>query len=136
RGQKVDFDTVRAMGDALGDISKGLDGLASVLDEKNVGKLGEGLNATASYLDEKVAVSAARAADDLEKATEGFKADARMLGELLREAPPDLKAARAVHDSLDRFGEGLGKLNGSLKAQRRSEEHTSELQSRVDLVCR
>lgn len=118
RAQKVDFNTVKSLGDALGDISNGLDGLAEVLDEKSVGKLGEGLNATASYLDEKVAVSAAQAADDLEKATEGFKADSRMLGELLREAPPDLKAARAVHDSLDRFGEGLSKLSGSLKAQR------------------
>src|SRR5439155_13140329 len=34
---------------------------------------------------------------------------------LLRTAPPDLKTAREVHDSLAKFGDGLDRLGGTLR---------------------
>src|SRR5262249_17416764 len=37
---------------------------------------------------------------------------------LLRQAPPDLKVAREIHDGLGRFGAGLGRVNAALKTQR------------------
>jgi uncharacterized phage infection (PIP) family protein YhgE len=116
--QKIDFDTVGTVGDALGDVATGLDGLSRTLDPQAVGKLGEGLGTTAAYLDEKVAPAAADAADRLDDASAGLRTDAKQLAKLLREAPPDLKAAREIHDSLARFGEGMDKMNAALKFQR------------------
>jgi hypothetical protein len=118
RSQTIDFDQVRTVGEAMGDVAVGLDGLADTLDGGTLGKVGEGLGATAAYLDEKVAPAASTAAGHLDEATAGLRDDAKKLCVLLRQAPPDLKAAREIHDSLVRFGEGLDKMQEMLKGQR------------------
>ncbi len=117
KGRQVDYTTVRTIGDSLGEVAAGLDGLSRALDPAGAGQLGKGLGTAAEYLDEKVAPSAARAAEGLEKATAGLRDDALRLSALLRAAPLDLKAAREVHDSLGRFGDGLTRLDGLLKAK-------------------
>jgi chromosome segregation ATPase len=118
RGQQVDYNSVRTVSDALGDVAAGLDGLAQTLDPEGVARVGAGLKAAANYLDQRVAPAGAEMAGQLEKATAGLQADARRLGPLLRAAPADLKAAREVYDSLGRFDEGLKGLDGLLKLQR------------------
>jgi len=118
KSQAVDFDRLQTVGESMGDVASGLDGLSDTLDGEHLGKVGEGFGATASYLDEQVAPTAGKAADRLEKSTAGLRDDAKQLGTLLRQAPPDLKATREIHDSLARFGEGLDKMQGLLKAQR------------------
>jgi uncharacterized phage infection (PIP) family protein YhgE len=120
KSQTVDFDRMRTVGDALGDVAEGLDGLSDTLDGGNLGKIGEALGTTASYLDEKVAPSAIEAAKHLDDSTAGLGTDAKTLCALLRQAPPDLKAARDIHDSLARFGEGLDRMQELFKAQRLS----------------
>jgi ABC-type transporter Mla subunit MlaD len=115
--QQVDFDTVRTLHDALGDVATGLEGLAGAFQAEQIRKLGEGLTDTADFL-EKVGPAAAKAADDLEKATGALRTDARTLKELLRAAPLDLQAARDIHDSLVRFGEGLDKMKAVLRLER------------------
>src|SRR5207247_7912415 len=68
---------------------------------------------------------------------------------LFRSFVPELEDATAASNSddqiervLENLFEGLQKLcaggtvNNAMIARHRSEEHTSELQSRVDLVCR
>ncbi|HZY86984.1 MAG TPA: hypothetical protein VFE78_19270 [Gemmataceae bacterium] len=117
KSRQVDYTTVRTIHDSLGEVAMGLDGLSQVLDPDGAGQLGKGLGTAADYLDQKVAPSAARAADGLEKATAGLRADALRLSALLRAAPLDLKAAREVHDSLGRFSDGLTHLDGLLKAK-------------------
>jgi uncharacterized phage infection (PIP) family protein YhgE len=117
RSQQVDYTTVRAIQGSLGEVATGLDGLSCVLDPEGAGQLGKGLGTAADYLDKKVAPSAARAADGLEKATAGLRTDALRLSALLRAAPLDLKAAREVHDSLGRFGDGLTRMDQFLKAK-------------------
>src|SRR5262245_24708474 len=118
RSQKIDFETVKAMSDALGDVSRGLESLATTLDAESLGKLGDGLLATANYLDEKVAPAASRAADQLDTSTGLLKDDALRLAALLRDAPLDLKAVKEIHDGLARFSEGLDKMSEALKLQR------------------
>jgi ABC-type transporter Mla subunit MlaD len=118
RSQQVDYDTVRTVSEAMGDVADGLDGLAATLDPEGVGRMGAGLKAAADYLDEQVAPAAAQAAAQLEKATADLKADAEHLAALLRAAPMDLKAARQVHDSLARFSDGLERMEVVLKLQR------------------
>jgi uncharacterized phage infection (PIP) family protein YhgE len=118
KAQTVDFDRVRNVGDALGDAARGLDGLSDVLDGGNLAKLGDSLGQTASYLDEQVVPSADKAAASIDDSTLGLRDDARKLCELLRQAPPDLKATREIHDSLGRFGEGLDRLQDLLKGSR------------------
>ena len=117
KSRQVDYTTVRTISESLGESAEGLDGLAQALDPQGVGQFGKGLGTAADYLDEKVAPGAARAAEGLEKATAGLRTDALRLSALLRAAPLDLKAAREVHDSLGRFGEGLTRLDGLLKAK-------------------
>jgi uncharacterized phage infection (PIP) family protein YhgE len=118
KSQTVDFDRVRTVSDAMGDVAKGLDGLSDTLDGGSLGKVGEGLGATASYLDEQVAPAAGKAAGRLDDSTAGLRDDAKKLAELLRQAPPDLKATREIHDSLARFAEGLDTMHELLKARR------------------
>lgn len=117
RAQGPDFDTVRTMRDSLGDVAAGLNSLADTLDADGVGRLGDGLGTAADYLD-KVAPAASRAADRLDASTEALRADAAALAALLRETPPDLKAAREIHDGLARFSDGLDRMNAALKLQR------------------
>src|SRR5947209_20085311 len=112
RAREGDLGKGHTVGNALGDVAKGLDGLAKTLDAHALGKLGEGRGATASYLDEKVVPTASAAADQLEEASAGLRADAKQLGALLRETPPNLKAARDVYDGLGRFSAGLDQMQG------------------------
>jgi hypothetical protein len=118
RNQAVDFNTVRTMRDALGDVAKGLTGLADTLDPAAVGRLGSGLGETADFLDQRVVPSAQKAADHLDEATAALRTDAARLAALLRQAPLDLKAVREIHDSLGRFREGLNKMTALLRLQR------------------
>lgn len=105
----LDFDTLGTLSDAVGDMATGLEGLANSFQAAQFDKLGTGLGETANFL-EKVIPTSAKSADDLEKATAAMQADARRLQLLLKETPVDLKAARAIHDSLARFAEGLAKF--------------------------
>src|SRR5205823_9689216 len=50
--------------------------------------------------------------------SEAFQKDATALSRLLNEAPPDLKAAKEIHDSLGRFGEGLDKMSFLIAEER------------------
>jgi hypothetical protein len=118
KSQSVDFDRLQTVGDALGDVATGLDGFGEALDGDNLGKVGQGLGETASYLDKQVAPTAGQAANRLDASTAGLREDAKRLALLLRQAPPDLKATKEIHDSLSRFGEGLDKMQELLKAQR------------------
>jgi DNA repair exonuclease SbcCD ATPase subunit len=99
-------------------VATGLDGFGEALDGENLGKVAVGFGATASYLDEQVAPAAGKAADRLDASTAALRDDAKKLSALLRQAPPDLKATREIHDSLERFGEGLEKMQDMLKGQR------------------
>ena len=83
RSQRIDFETVKAMSDALGDASGGLENLATTLDAESIGKLGEGLLATASFLDEKVAPAAGMAADQLDASTGLLREDEGRPGQRL-----------------------------------------------------
>jgi uncharacterized phage infection (PIP) family protein YhgE len=118
RGQQVDYNTVRTVSDALGDVANGLDGLSQTLDPEGVARVGAGLKATADYLDQRVAPAGTEMAGQLDKATAGLQADARRLSTLLRGAPVDLKAAREIYDGLARFDEGLERMDSLLKLQR------------------
>jgi DNA repair ATPase RecN len=118
KSQTVDFDRLATVSDAMGDVANGLDGFGEALDGDNLGKVAQGFGATASYLDEQVAPTAGKAADRLDASTAALRADAKKLSELLRQAPPDLKVTREIHDSLERFGEGLEKMQDLLKGQR------------------
>jgi ABC-type transporter Mla subunit MlaD len=118
RDQSVDFETVRTMRDALGDVSGGLKNLAETLDPEALGKLSTGLGDTASFLDEKVIPAAKQAADNLDASTEALQKDARQLCVFLKETPPDLKAVREVYNSLARFREGLDRMDKALKLGR------------------
>src|SRR5260370_23536277 len=101
--QSIDFDTVGAMRDAVGEVARGLGGLREILDPAAIGKLSTGLAETAAFLDQKVAPVAEQAAEHLDQSTAALREDAKHLTSLLRDAPPDLKAVREVHASLARF---------------------------------
>jgi chromosome segregation ATPase len=118
RSQQVDYDTVRTVSDAMGEVAQGLDGLATTLDPDGVGRIGEGLKTAADYLDNRVSPAAARAAEHIDKATADLKTDAEHLAGLLRAAPVDLKAVRQVYDSLGRFGDGISTFESVFKLQR------------------
>jgi hypothetical protein len=118
RAQAIDYDTVRTLRDSMGQVATGLDGLADTVDGAHFDHLSKGLGETATYLDQGVVPAAEKAADDLDAATEALRTDARHLKVLLRDTPLDLKAAREVHDSLARFGEGLDRMKKSLRLQR------------------
>lgn len=117
RKQKIDYPTVEAVGNSLGQVAGGLEHFADTLDPKAVGRLGDGLGETADFLDKNVVPAAAKAADDLDASTKALQADAKQLGAVLRQAPPDLKAAQEIHDGLARFSDGLDRMNGTLKMQ-------------------
>ncbi len=57
-------------------------------------------------------------ADRLDRSTEDLHLDAKRLAALLREAPLDLKTAREVHDALEKFCDGLDRINTPLKKER------------------
>ena len=116
--QKIDYDTVKTLSDSLGDAASGLDGLSETLDAKGLEQLGEGMTAAADFLENQVGPAAGKAADDLDKTSESLRGDAKRLSDLLRAAPPDLKAAREIHDSLGKFDQGLERMHQLLKVER------------------
>lgn len=116
--QKIDYDTVKALSDSLGDAAGGLDGLSDTLDPKGMEQFGQGLRATADFLENQVGPAANQVADEFDKTSEALRGDAQRLSALLRTAPPDLKAARAIHDSLGKFDLGLERLHELLKVER------------------
>ena len=59
-----------------------------------------------------------KAADHLDESTAALRADAKRLSSLVNGAPLDLKAVRAVYDSLGHFQAGVDKMAGVLKPQR------------------
>ena len=118
KSQNIDFDQARTVSTSLGDVANGLEGFGEALDGDNIKKIGDGFGATADFLDLQVAPAAGRAADSLDRSTEALRDDAKKLSELLRQAPPDLKATREVHDSLVRFAEGLDRMHALLNAER------------------
>jgi hypothetical protein len=63
RDQTVDFDAVRTLRDALGDIAAGLHELTETLDPAAVGKLSEGLKQVADLMDQKIIPAAERAGE-------------------------------------------------------------------------
>jgi ABC-type transporter Mla subunit MlaD len=118
RNRSIDYDTVQAMRDALGEVSKGLGGVADTLDPASLGRLSAGLGETADYLDGRVVPTAQKAAEHLEESTAALRRDAQRLAALLKAAPPDLQAMREVHTSLGKFREGIDRMNAGLKLQR------------------
>jgi ABC-type transporter Mla subunit MlaD len=81
-------------------------------------KVSAGLGTTAGFLETNVADASEKSAADLEKVLAALDKDASRLATLLRQSPPDLKAAKAVHDGLGNFDAGLDKLNELMKAER------------------
>src|SRR5262249_36435646 len=104
---RLDFRAVESLGVALGDVARGLEGWASVMDANRLKRLGEGLGAAADFLESNVIAPAGRAADGLERSVVALEKDARRLAALLQKAPPDLSAAREMHEGLARFDAGL-----------------------------
>jgi DNA repair ATPase RecN len=117
RKQKVDYKTVEAVGDALGQASEGLNNLSDTLDPGNVARFGDGLGQTASFLDKGVVPTAKKAADDLEASLASMSANGKQLAQLLRTTAPDLKAVQEIHDGLARFSDGLARMNGAMKME-------------------
>lgn len=116
--QKIDYDTVKTLGDSLGDAANGLDGLSETLDAKGLEHFGQGMKAAADFLEKSVAPAAVQAADDLDKTADAFRGDAERLSVLLRKAPPDLKAVRDIHDGLGKFDRGLERMHQLLQVER------------------
>ena len=118
KAQKIDFDKVRALRDAMGRTAEGLGKLSEVLDPEAFDKLGAGLGEAADFLDQGVIPAARRAADDLEAVSEPLQATARQFSRLAREAPLNLGPVREFHDSLARFDEGLATTGAMLDPRR------------------
>jgi len=116
--QQIDFQTVEAIARSLADVSKGLTTWADTVDAERMKKVSEGLGQTADFLDTGVVDPSQKSAAELETALAGLEKDSTRLATLLRQSPPDLKAARAVHDGLGSFGTGLDKLDDLLKPDR------------------
>ena len=116
--QKIDYETVKTLSDSLGDAASGLDGLSETMDAKGLEQFGEGMKTAADFLEKQVGPAAGKAADDLDKTSEALRGDAKQLGALLRTAPPDLKAAREIYDSLGKFDQGLERMHQLLKVER------------------
>lgn len=116
--QKLDYETVKTLSDSLGDAADGLDGFAATLDPKGMEQFGQGLQTTADFLEKEVGPAARRAADELDKTGKTLRDDAKQLSELLRAAPHDLKAAREIYVSLEKFDLGLERIHDLLKVER------------------
>src|SRR5437016_1656851 len=101
------FGGLREAGDGLGSLADGMEAWAKALDPEMITHLRKGTHDLAAFLENDVAPAAAGAAGRIEKVVETFQKDALALSQLLKEAPPDLKAAKEIHDSLSRFGDGL-----------------------------
>lgn len=116
--QTIDYATVKTLSDSLGDAASGLDGLSDTLDPKGMEQFSRGLQATADFLEKQVGPAAGCAADDLDKTGKALRDDAKRLSALLRVAPTDLKAAREIYVSLEKFDLGLERIHDLLKVER------------------
>jgi uncharacterized phage infection (PIP) family protein YhgE len=116
--QQIDFQTVEAIARSLADVSKGLYTWADTVDADRMKKVSVGLGQTAEFLETGVVDPSEKSAAELEAALVGLEKDSARLAALLRQSPPDLKAARAIHDGLGSFDAGLDKLGELLKADR------------------
>jgi ABC-type transporter Mla subunit MlaD len=65
-----------------------------------------------------VAAPSEKSAAELEVILAGLEKDSNRLAALLRQSPPDLKAARTIYDGLASFDNGLDKLGDLLKPDR------------------
>jgi hypothetical protein len=135
--QRVDYATVTNLRNSLNDVATGLDGVAETLDPDRLGKMGTGFGETAKFIDEQLIPSANNSADQLEKLNVDLAKDAENLSILLREAPLDLKAAREIYDSMERFDQGLEKMLELLELKRLDsiKEGFSGLQSSLDTTA-
>jgi uncharacterized phage infection (PIP) family protein YhgE len=111
RNHQVNYETVDALGSALGDVANGLEGFAGVLDPKGVSNLGAGFGATADFLEERLAPAARKAAERLEKTTRDLEQDTQRLKTLLARKPLDRKSVRTLVESLQEFETGLKRLD-------------------------
>lgn len=116
--QQIDYDTVKILRDSLGDAASGLDSLSDTLDPKGMEQFNRGMKAAADYLENQIGPVAGKAADELDKTAASLEGDAKRLSAWLRSAPPDLKAARDIHDSLGKFDQGLERMHELLKVER------------------
>src|SRR5262245_34466621 len=116
--QKVDFQTVDAIAKSLADVSKGLKTWADTVDAEQMKQVSTGLGQAGAFLETGVADPSEKSAAELEAALAGLEKDATRLATLLRQAPPDLKAAKTIHDGLGSFDTGLEKLTDLVKTER------------------
>jgi DNA repair exonuclease SbcCD ATPase subunit len=108
--QQLNGETLSSVSEALGNVAGGLDALATMLDPKGIEQIGKGLGTTADYLDRKILPTADKAAAALEDAGKTLRGDVKKLKVLLEESPVELKAARAMVDSLTKFEDGLKRM--------------------------
>jgi len=118
KAQRIDFEKVHALRDAMGRAADGLGTLSGVLDPEGLGRLGAGLGEAADFLDRDVIPTTRRTADDLEAASKPLQATARRLAAAAREAPLNLGPVRELHDSLARFDEGMAAVGAMLDPRR------------------
>lgn len=116
--QHVDYDSVKAMRDALGDLADGMSTLSTSLDETQLAQISKGLGDTASFLDTKIVPAAEQTGKQLDGLSRALKNDADRLAKLVRESPADLKAARDLHTALGNLGQGIGEMQAALAADR------------------
>ena len=116
--QQIDFRTVEAIAHSLSDVSKGLNTWADTIDAERMKQVSAGLGETAAFIETGVVEPSEKSAGDLETALAGLEKDSARLAALLRQAPPDLKSARAIYDGLGSFDAGLDKMAELLKAER------------------
>jgi uncharacterized phage infection (PIP) family protein YhgE len=116
--QKIDFKTVEAISSSLADVSRGLTAWADTVDAERMKQVSTGLGEAAGFLETGVVAPSEKSAGELETALAGLEKESGRLATLLRQAPPDLKSARTIHDGLGSFDAGLDKLGDLLKPDR------------------
>jgi DNA repair exonuclease SbcCD ATPase subunit len=116
--QQVDYKSVKAMRDALGDLAEGMHTLSTSVDEEQLAQVGKGLGDTARFLDDRVVPAAEQASRQLDGLSRALKGDADRLAKLVRESPADLKTARELHKALGNLSEGIGEMEVALSVER------------------
>jgi uncharacterized phage infection (PIP) family protein YhgE len=116
--QQIDFQTVEAISSSLADVSRGLTTWADTVDAERMKQVSAGLGEAAGFLETGVVAPSEKSATELETALAGLEKESARLATLLRQAPPDLKAARTIHDGLASFDNGLDKLADLVKPDR------------------
>jgi uncharacterized phage infection (PIP) family protein YhgE len=136
RNERIDFDSVRAMREALGKTASGLDELARTLSPDSVRQLGTSLEEAADSLDEKGAV-AAEAGRDTEKLREiagalrqvrkGIDTTAARWPELRQGLERSAGLLRTARDQLDRAVKNRANYNAALQQTVRLAETVSTM---------